>query len=164
MLILLLLATLARPVRAGWTDVPERWLPSHAIDANALVTLASNANVVALGDATHGTHEFFAAKQQLVPMLADHGFRTLAFEAPYAEWERGQYSVDDYYFWYTDETLALIEWAQAQNPPIRVAGIDCSHPASAADLLVERVRAFDPLLADDIGGRYSCLSVYRDNP
>src|SRR3954449_12997088 len=162
MLILLLLATLARPVRAGWTDVPERWLPSHAIDASALVALASNACVVALADATHGTHEFFAAKQQLVPMLADRGFRTIAFEAPYAEWERGQYSVTDYYFWYTDETLALIDWAHAQN--VRVTGIDCSHPAPAADLLVERVRVFDPPLADDIAGRLSCLTLYRDNP
>ena len=164
MLTFILLAALIRPVRAGWDDAPARWLPAHAIDATALVTLATNARVVALGDATHGTHEFFAVKQQLVPMLASAGFRTLAFEAPYAEWERGQFSVDDYYFWYTDETLALIEWARAQHPPIRIAGIDCSHPASAADLLVERVRAFDPLLADDIVGRYSCLTVYHDNP
>ncbi|HEY4640412.1 MAG TPA: erythromycin esterase family protein [Thermoanaerobaculia bacterium] len=162
MLILLLLATLARPVRAGWTDVPERWLPSHAIDASALVALASNANVVALGDATHGTHEFFAAKQQLVPLLANHGFRTIAFEAPYAEWERGQYSVADYYFWYSEETLALIEWAKSQN--IRIAGLDSSHPMQSADLLIERVRATDPPLADTVAQRLSCLTDYRDNP
>jgi len=160
----LLLAALIRPVRAGWTDTPARWLPSHAIDANALVALAGDASVVALADATHGTHEFFAAKQELMPLFANAGFRTIAFEAPYAEWERGQYSIDDYYFWYTDETLALIDWAHAQNPPIRVVGIDPSHPAASADLLIERVRASDPSLADDIARRVSCLTDYRDNP
>jgi len=162
MLTLLLLAALIRPVRVGWNDIPARWLPAHAVDATSIVSLAANARVVALGDATHGTHEFFAAKQQLVPMLADRGFRTIAFEAPYAEWERGQYSVPDYYFWYTDETLALIDWAHAQN--VRVTGIDCSHPVPAADLLIERVRSFNPPLADDIAARFSCLTIYRDNP
>lgn len=162
MVTLLLLAALVRPVRAGWTDVPERWLPAHAIDANALVALASSAKVVALGDATHGTHEFFAAKQQLVPLFANYGFRTIAFEAPYAEWERGQFAVDDYYFWNSDETLGLIEWAKANG--VRVAGLDSSHPFQSIDLLLERVRATDPSLVDTITQRLSCLTDYRDNP
>jgi erythromycin esterase-like protein len=164
MLTLLLLATLIRPFRTGWSDTPARWLPSHAIDANALVTMARDARVVALADATHGTHEFFAAKQELVPLFAAAGFRTIAFEAPYAEWERGEFALDDYYFWNNDETMQLIDWARAQNPPVRIAGLDCARPFSAADLLAERVRAFDPSLADDITRRYACLLEYRENP
>ena len=164
MLTLVLVAALLRPVRAGWNDTPARWLPSHAIDANALVPLAGDAQIVALADATHGTHEFFAAKQELVPLFAAAGYRTIAFEAPYGEWERGDFVLDDYYFWNSDETIELIEWAKAQEPPIRIAGLDPSHPAASADLLVERVRAFDPSLAADIAERFRCLTDYRDNP
>jgi erythromycin esterase-like protein len=109
-----------------------------------------------------GTRELYAAKQQLVPMLAAHGFRTIAFEAPYAEWERGQYFVDDYYFWSNEETLALIDWAKSQN--IRVVGLDSSHPMQSADLLIERVRAIDPSLAGTVADRLSCLTAFHDNP
>ena len=164
MLTLLLLTALTRPLRTGWFETPARWLPAHAVSAEALVARANDARVVALTDATHGTHEFFAAKQQLIAMLAGAGFRTIAFEAPYAEWERGEYAVGDYYFWYCDEILDLIAWAKVQSPPVRIAGIDSAHPIPAVDLLIERVRAVDPSLADDITTRYACLTEFRANP
>ncbi len=159
---LLVAAMLIRPSRAGWFEAPARWLPPHEVSADALVALVHDAQVVALADATHGTHEFFAAKQELVPKFAADGVRTIAYEAPYAEWERGNYDVADYYFWHYEETLALIAWARAQNPPLRVIGIDCTHPIEAIDLLVERVRSIDASLAPDIENRYRCLTDYRD--
>ncbi|GEM_PF-2239330 len=161
---LLLAAILIRPSRAGWFETPARWLPSHAVSADTLVALARDARVIALADATHGTHEFFASKQELVPKFAAAGVQTIAFEAPYAEWERGNYDVADYYFWHNEEALALIAWARAQNPPLRIIGIDCAHPIEAIDLLLERVRAIDASLAAGLERRYGCLLDDRDHP
>jgi erythromycin esterase len=166
---LLLAAALARPVRAGWLDAPERWLPSHAVAASALPQLVGDARVVALADATHGTHELFAAKQQLVPLLAASGFRTIAFEAPYAEWQSidaggdpaQAIDSDDYFFWNAGEVLDLIRWARAQDPPLHIAAIDCAHPFSTARYVIARV---EPSLQQTVTDRYACLMAYEQNP
>lgn len=167
------LAARVRAVRSG--DSPADWLRARAVDDAGFAALASNARVVALGDATHGSHETYAAKQRLVPLLIANGFRTIAFEAPYAEWKK----LDDYvlhglgdpadalqfrqyWFWDTNETLDLIRWARAQNeagltPPIRITGVDSTEPASAAALVVEELRSLDPSLASVAEETYACL-------
>ena len=75
---------------------PQTWLPQHAIalrtteptsddsDLAPVLPLVGNARVVALGDATHGTHEFFTLHNRLAKYLIEHaGFRTVALEGPY---------------------------------------------------------------------------------
>jgi erythromycin esterase len=140
-----------------------------------LVRLVRDARVVALGDATHGTHETYVAKQRLVPLLSGEGFRTIAFEAPYAEWvkldEYVRFGTGDpaealavrmYWFWDTDEILDLIRWARAQNeagltPPIRVTGVDPTEPETAAELVVSLLRRIDPVAAEEAAANYACL-------
>lgn len=142
---------------------------------DGLVRLVGSARAVALGDATHGTHETYAAKQRLVPQLVAAGFRTIAFEAPYAEWvkldEYVRFGTGDpaaalavrmYWFWDTDEILDLIRWARAQNeagltPPIRVTGVDSTEPATAAELVVSFLRRVDPAAAGEAEANYACL-------
>ena len=104
---LLLIALLALPAFARLRAVrpidepPAQWLQQHAAvlttaepnassdaDLQPLLDFTRTARIVALGDVTHGTHELFALKQRIVPLLAANGFRTLAIEAPYAELQR----------------------------------------------------------------------------
>lgn len=116
------------------------------------------ARIVALGEATHGTREFFQLKHRLVEFLvAEHGFATFAIEANWPECE----AVNDYvmngagdpgsalaglYFWTwdTEEVLALIEWMRLWNAgdaperQVRFAGIDAQFPSRA----VSRLRAY----------------------
>lgn len=115
------------------------------------------------------------AKQRLVPLLVGEGFRTIAFEAPYAEWvkldEYVRFGTGDpaealavrmYWFWDTDEILDLIRWARAQNeagltPPIRVTGVDATEPETAAALVVSLLRRIDPVAAEEAEANYACL-------
>ncbi|HKO02280.1 MAG TPA: erythromycin esterase family protein, partial [Thermoanaerobaculia bacterium] len=143
-----------RAIRTGVAATPDAWLRQRAIpllttdpspidtDLRPLLAMIGSARIVALGDATHGTHELFTMKQRIVPLLAANAFRTIAFEAPYAEFEvideyvrtgRGDVATalasNDYFFWDADEIVALIEWARAQNaagatPPISIVGAD----------------------------------------
>lgn len=183
----LLLALPAHPrVRAARVTPPPadavQWLRQYAIplanDFSSLGYVIGDAQVVALGDATHGTHELFAMKVGMIEWLVEQaGFRTIAFEAPYAEFEvireyvltgRGDPAEalrsGDYFFWDTDEILGMIEWARAKNAAgitLEIVGIDSVHPHPA----MERVlAAVDPALRDTVAERYSCLASYASNP
>lgn len=173
----------ARGHAAGRTidDVPAQWLRQHATvlttaepnassdaDLQPLVDLTTNARIVALGDVTHGTHELFAFKQRIVPLLAARGFRTLAIEAPYAEFQAIRRYVrtgdgdpaallvsSDYFFWDTAEVLDLVRWARAAG--VDIVGIDSAHPAETMALVVDTIRRVDPALADATAFRYDCL-------
>ena len=47
-----------------------------------LVELASAAQFVLIGEASHGTHEFYDVRAQITRrLIAEHGFRIVALEA-----------------------------------------------------------------------------------
>jgi erythromycin esterase len=185
-LLTLPLAARVRAVRSGSADTPAAWLRLHATrfdgDLAPFVRMASDARIVALGDATHGTHELFAAKQRLVPALVDAGFRTIAFEAPYAEYARlddyvahgsgdpaAALALPRYWFWDTQETFDLIAWARAQNaagvtPLIRIAGVDPTDADGAKQTVVDFLARSDRAAADEASANYACLNAaYRGN-
>ena len=166
-----------RAVRSGESETKANWLQQRALSDVQFAELTRTARVVALGDATHGTHETYHAKQRLIPLLVANGFRTIAFEAPYAEWAKldayvlhgtgdpaAALNFSQYWFWDTNEILAIIEWARAQNasgltPPIRITGVDSTEPVSAAGLVVEFLRRVDSIAADEVEQSYACLSA-----
>lgn len=110
-------------------------------DLAALAEAVKGARIVALGESTHGTHEFFRLKHRLVEFLFGQGFNVFAIEAYTAE----SYLIDQYvrtgagdakqllaglrfWTWNTQEVLDLIEWMQAFNTSrkdqVRFLGID----------------------------------------
>ncbi|QNP74452.1 erythromycin esterase family protein [Streptomyces roseirectus] len=115
-------------------------------DLRPLDRAVGDARIVGLGEATHGTHDFFALKARVFRHLVEtKGFRTFALEAP---WSTGR-RLDAYvvhgegdperifreefqrdYFW-ADNTdyLALVRWMRAYNirhphDPVRFLGDD----------------------------------------
>jgi len=111
-------------------------------DLEPLRAIVSSARIVALGEATHGTREFFQLKHRLLEFLVrELGFTAFALEA---NWPEAQ-AVDDYvrhgrgdpaaalaglrfWTWNTEEVLALIEWLRAYNAgggrPVSFTGFD----------------------------------------
>lgn len=85
----------------------------------------ASATVLAVGEATHGTHEFRAAWQTVAVQLAERGFTTLAFEesagnvSAVNEWvQGGPGTVEDavrrfgFRLSRTQEMVDLITWAR----------------------------------------------------
>lgn len=137
--------------------------------------------VVGLGEATHGSREFFRLKHRIIRLLVEElDFRTVGFESNFAE----TLALNDYvasgkgspkealegiYFWtwYTEEILDLLEWIRSFNrdrPPtdrVRFYGVDIQYTAGAVAELTaflnehrsEALEEFKPLLtrADDDG-------------
>ncbi|WP_395842540.1 erythromycin esterase family protein [Archangium violaceum] len=91
--------------------------------------MLKNVRVVALGEATHGTREFFQLKHRMFEFLVTRmGFTVFAIEAPFT----GAWAINDYvltgqgepaaalaglrfWTWQTEEVLALIHWMRAYN-------------------------------------------------
>jgi len=179
LLVLLSAATLDARMRAVRPAPPVKppaaWLRQRAVLPSSIAPLVGDARVVALGDVTHSTHEVYAAKQELVPHLVAAGFRTLAFEAPYSEYQ----ALDDYvlhgtgdpaaalnlplyWFWDTQEILELVQWARAQNaagltPPIRIAGVDPTTPRSTIAEVLAYLRRVDAGAAEEAEEAYRCV-------
>lgn len=102
--------------------------------------------VVGLGEATHGTREFFTLKHRLVEHLVlEHGFTVVAFEADtdgcrpldtYVTTGRGDpvraLRELGYWTWNTEEVLDMLRWVRAHNAgtpagsAVRFVGVDPS--------------------------------------
>ncbi len=141
-----------------------RWIHDHAIplatarpgsglgDLEPLRRVVGDARVVSLGEATHGTREFFQLKHRMLELLVERlGFSAFAIEATMPE----AFDVDAYvqtgkgdpgkalsglYFWTwnTEEVLDLIRWMRAYNADARhprklhFYGFDMQSPQRAA--------------------------------
>jgi erythromycin esterase-like protein len=138
------------------------WIAAHAIplsstqaghgfaDLEPLKSMIGDARIVALGEATHGTREFFEFHHRMLEFLASEmGFTTLAVEASMPE----AYKLNDYvvrgegdpaellkglHFWTLDtvEMLDLIHWMREFNQSgkghLEFTGFDMQYTAAAA--------------------------------
>lgn len=150
-------------------------------DLVPLVEPFDEADVVGLGEATHGTREFFQLKHRMVRLLvAEVGFRTVAFEAtPEALWaadayvRRGEGSPEsvlgDLDAWHlqTREVGALLAWLRTFNEGltpderVRVRGIDLSDPSGPAEPLSEYLGEVDPKYAEAVADDLVALAEWK---
>ncbi len=171
---------------AGWlaanaTQLVSTELLPFSYDLAALRTMIGNATTVGLGDDTHGTHEFETVKLRIIDFLVrEMGFETVAFEAAFPRYrELNAYVLGGsgnpreilaasrrelgYFFWNTEEILAVIEWMRDYNahrgskPPVEIAGFDYYDQARAANDVVSYLAAVDPSFSADAASSYGCV-------
>ncbi len=120
----------------------------------------SGARFVALGEATHGTKEFFLMKMRVFQyMVKHHGHRAFGIEADFAESmavdryiTRGEGDLDDlmmnvmhFWVWRTEEVKQFIQWMRDYNTgkprsqQLRYFGFDCQYLDDRAQLLKEYI-------------------------
>jgi len=168
------------------TDLPEpvlEGLAAHATaaptdpgappdDLAALDDRLGNAAVVGLGEASHGSREFFRAKHRLIRHLVrEHDLGAVAFEANLPEaraidaYVRGGdgdpvAALEGVYFWIwtVEAVLELLEWLRSYNagrPPadqVRFYGLDAQYTAGAVASLRSFLEAVDPDALDAVAG------------
>jgi erythromycin esterase len=167
-----LLAILALPRSPGPEAPPPEVVAWLKASATPLATLApgtqdpglaalrgivGDARIVGLGEATHGSHEFFAFKARAVEYLVSElGFTDIAMESDWTlglavnEWiEHGRGDLDSALMslsslWRTEEYRSMLEWLRAWNADpahtrkVRFHGMDMGNPA----LTAKRLRAY----------------------
>lgn len=147
------------PEALAWLQANAR--PLDGVDAGAptadlraLGELVGGARVVALGEQTHGTSEFFRMKHRVLEYLVrEEGFTLFAIEANMPEAERvNRYVLTGagdpaellaglyFWTWNTREVLDMIEWMREYNEtaevPVQFTGFDMQFPDVAAQNVV----------------------------
>jgi erythromycin esterase len=186
-------ATRHRAIAHPPPEAPADWLASHAIplatteatgsldDLAPLAAVVGDAHIVGLGDATHGTHEFFTVKLRIIQFLVQRmGFDVLAMEHSFPQTERINTYVQGgpgdlkqllqaglgettYWFWDVEEFAAVVEWMRNYNltrgtkPPIEIFGADVYDGKTAAHMVVDYLNTVDPAAADAATQAYTCL-------
>ena len=173
-LVLALAGTALPALLAQPNDSPVEWIRANAIrlttpeaghgfaDLQALKKVVAESRIVSLGEATHGSREFFQLKHRLLEFLASEmGFSIFSIEANMPE----AYRLNDYvlngtgdpaqllrgmYFWTwdTEEVLAMIQWMRAFNQSgkgrVQFTGFDMQIPTVAADNVRAFVSKYEP--------------------
>ena len=170
------------PIARPLADAELDWLESRAsplrtVDATQiggtpdladlapLAEVVGDARVIALGESTHGTSEFFRIKHRVLEALVrEHGVRVFAIEDQQLEMEAinayvrgGPGTVEDamrgmFTVWSTTEVRDLIEWMRAYNAehpadPVSFVGFDLQVPTAPIDSLLAFTRRTEPTLA-----------------
>jgi len=131
-------------------------------DLEPLRRLVGDADIVALGEGTHGTREFFLLKHRIVRFLAEEmGFTLFAIEANMPECRRVGEVVNGgdgdpvkrlggllCWPWYTEEVLDLVLWMRDFNASGRgrmdFTGFDLQFPWLAMAQVVRFLECHDP--------------------
>jgi erythromycin esterase-like protein len=137
-------------------------------DLRPLKDLVRNARIVALGEGTHGTSEFFRMKHRILEFLANEmGFTIFSIEANMPE----AYRLNDYvltglgnpnallkglnfWTWNTQEVLDMILWMRNFNQSgkgrIEFTGFDMQTPTLAMLIVRDFAAAHDPVTVPDV--------------
>ena len=182
-------------------DSPAVWLARNAIplatteavgnldDLAPVANIVGSAHVVGLGDDTHGTHEFFTLKLRMLQFLVQNmGFDVLAVEGSFPQFERvnayvqggpgdikqllkPQAGETGYWFWQTDEFVAIVEWMRNFNmtrgsnrPPIEIVGADVYDGKTAANMVLAYLNSVDPAEATTAAQTYDPCVTTQSSP
>ncbi len=156
------LGTHSAPLRE--VNPPTGAAPASDADLDLFSRLVGDARVVALGESTHGTREFFLVKHRLLEYLVRrHGFTVFAIEANQIAVETvnryvhgGQGTARDamrvmFRVWNTAEVESLVEWMRAYNAAqrersLRFVGYDMQDQRRPADTLRAFLERTEPSL------------------
>lgn len=160
--------------------------PERAEDFGAMFARFGDARVVLLGEATHGSSEFYRARAAITrQLIAHHGFNIVAVEADWPDAAR----IDRYvrhherrpargeafarfptWMWRNVEVMEFLDWLRAHNeplPPERRAsfhGLDVYSLRGSMNAVLDYLDRVDPVAARDARRRYGCLTPWQDEP
>ncbi len=152
-------------------------LPGAVRAIEDLPGLVGDARLVLLGEATHGTHEFYAVRAELTRrLIADHGFRGVALEADWpaaaradryirgaggadsgAEAALGGFARFPQWMWRNRVVVEFLEWLREEGRGASLYGLDLYSLRESMSAVVGYLDAVDPAAAARARRRYGCF-------
>jgi erythromycin esterase-like protein len=161
---------------------------AHAItgqrgDYDGLLDLIGDRRLVLIGEASHGTHDFYRERARITRRLIDEcGFSAVAIEADWPDAYRvnryvmglsddgdANTALSDFrrfpaWMWRNRDVLAFVEWLRARNDAhahpatkARFYGLDLYSLRASIEAVVEYLDHVDPDEATRARARYSCF-------
>jgi erythromycin esterase-like protein len=158
-------------------------------DCQVAVDFVGDADLALLGEASHGTHEFYASRANITKQLIlQSGFRGVVVEADWPDAYRvNRYvrhesrdasaveALEDFqrfptWMWRNADVVAFVEWLRAHNeglPPEEQAGfygMDLYALHASMRAVLEYLQKADPDAATRARERYACFDRYGEDP
>ncbi|RYD75847.1 MAG: erythromycin esterase family protein, partial [Verrucomicrobiaceae bacterium] len=157
---------------------------------DALVDAAGDAQFVLIGEASHGTHEFYATRAELTRRLIEEkGFRAVVCEADWPDSFRvhryitgrsddrnANDALSDFrrfpcWMWRNTVVLEFVEWLRDWNKqhkgsaiPAGFYGMDLYSLHGSIEAVLEYLDKVDPQAAQRARYRYSCFEHFSQEP
>ncbi|HET6520917.1 MAG TPA: protein-L-isoaspartate(D-aspartate) O-methyltransferase [Geminicoccaceae bacterium] len=177
-------ADLARMIRDAALPLPD---PTDPAFGPLFDRLVGGARVVLLGEATHGTSEFYRARAEITRRLVErHGFTVVAAEADWpdaaqidayvrrrqaAPSEEPPFARFPTWMWRNAEVREFVEWLHGHNgevaePGRRVGfyGLDLYSLNASVRAVLDYLDRMDPEAARVARERYGCLTPWQRDP
>lgn len=155
-------------------------------DYDQLFEQIGNARVVLIGEASHGTHEFYRERARITRRLIErHGFTAVAAEADWPDAYRVNRFVQGHgddpnaeralagfrrfpaWMWRNMDVLDFTEWLRGYNAKHErkagFYGLDLYSLYSSAQSVLEYLDANDPAAAARARYRYSCFEAFEED-
>jgi erythromycin esterase-like protein len=173
-------------------DVVQRealWFDPTADGMGPLLDAIGNARLVLIGEATHGTHEFYRTRAELTRALISlKGFNLVAVEADWPDayrvnrWVRhaspetgAETALDDFtrfprWMWRNRDVVDFLQWLRMHNaaPPesrrVGFYGLDLYSLHASIDAVLSYLRRIDPGAAERARYRYGCFEDFGEDP
>jgi len=158
-------------------------------DYDLLADLVDGADIVLLGEATHGTSEFYHERATITKRLITHyGFNAIAIEGDWPDayrvnqYVKGQLkditakqSLDGFkrfptWMWCNREVLGFVEWLYYHNHQLASErqvgfyGLDLYSMHASMDAVIQYLNKIDPEAAIRARNRYACFDHFGINP
>ncbi|WP_114946178.1 erythromycin esterase family protein [Microvirga calopogonii] len=146
----------------------------------------SDAKVVLLGEATHGTSEFYLARAAITKRLIEqHGFTIVAVEAdwpdaaridayvrhrPVADGDDTAFQRFPTWMWRNEEVYDFVNWMRdfnkerAEDERVEFRGLDVYSLNTSIRSVLDYLDKVDPEEAREARARYGCLSPWQSDP
>jgi erythromycin esterase-like protein/predicted phosphoribosyltransferase len=184
-----LLRRARRPKPAAALD-GMRPLTGATFDHDPLISRATEARYVLLGEASHGTEEFYRHRAEISKrLIAEAGFTAVAVEADWPDayrvnrFVRGETDDDSaeealsdfrcfpVWMWRNTEVAAFVDWLREWNdalpegrPKVGFYGLDLYSLYTSMDEVVRYLEDVDPEAAGRARERYACFDHFGRDP
>ncbi|MDP4002666.1 erythromycin esterase family protein [Methylobacterium sp. NEAU K] len=164
-------------------------LTGDAGDYDPLLLLIGEARFVLLGEASHGTREFYRERAEITArLIREKGFTAVAIEADWPDaWRVNRYvrgDSDDLdaveslsgfrrfptWMWRNAEMVDFVEWLRSYNqalppdaPRVGVYGIDLYSLRASMKAVLHYLETVDPAAAEAARARYACFDRFGES-
>lgn len=164
----------------------ETFTDTAKADYRPLLNRIGDARVVLIGEATHGTSEFYRMRAAITRrLIEDKGFGAVAIEGDWPDAARIDHYVRQHdvpasewtafarfptWMWRNEETRRFVDWLHEHNAPLvpdvraGVYGLDLYSLYGSIRSVIHYLEGVDPDLAAVARQRYGCLSPWESDP
>ncbi|HHF7368412.1 TPA: erythromycin esterase family protein [Legionella bozemanae] len=164
-------------------------LKSHDEDYDVVLKQMGSSRFVMIGEATHGTHEFYQTRIEISQrLIKEHGFMAIAIEGDWPDAHRvhrylqgegkvtdNEHALDGFqrfpvWMWRNSTLPPFLSWLRQYNDNLPAAqkigfyGLDLYSLNSSMQAVIDFLNKIDPEAAQRAAQRYACFDHLNQDP